>query len=162
MHSFYSLICFIQQTITIISILFRQTGAGVRFDEIGNIQRRVVEHGKTPAGVVGEPLLDCIYLGQYPYRCCIYEFTRRCSKIHCRVKGPEVRTPSKSRRTMFSNGCIDHLGYVDNLLPGAIVVVDVVIAAGYLSNLQFGFPSLVPEKMQISTRSLPKHLDALD
>ena len=63
---------------------------------------------------------------------------------------------------MFSNGCIDHLGYVDNLLPGAIVVVDVVIAAGYLSNLQFGFPSLVPEKMQISTRSLPKHLDALD
>lgn len=106
MHSFYSLICFIQQTITIISILFRQTGAGVRFDEIGNIQRRVVEHGKTPAGVVFKPLLDCLYLGQDPDWCSIYEFSRHI------VLCPDL--------TEFIHTQVPPGGGYDNLSPSGI------------------------------------------
>ena len=59
-------------------------GIGVGLDQVWDVKFGVVEHGKTPARVILEPLPDGIGLGQHPYQCSANEFTRHI------VLGPDL------------------------------------------------------------------------
>ena len=86
-----------------------EAGIGVGLDQVWDVKFGVVEHGKTPAGVVFKPLLDCLYLGQYPDWCSIYEFSRHIVLCPDLAEFVHTQVPPGGGYDNLSPGGIDNL-----------------------------------------------------